>query len=72
MQVKVPAPRQLKASETVGIDLTLKQEIDNFLVWIKNPEGLAAYIDYYVNLNDQGKIAQLAQIYNKFRQIFNF
>ena len=55
-----------------GIDPALKQEIDNFLIWIKNPDGLAAYIDYYINLNDQEKIFQLAQIYNKFRQIFNF
>ncbi|OLS13863.1 MAG: hypothetical protein RBG13Loki_2540 [Promethearchaeota archaeon CR_4] len=55
-----------------GLDPALRQEIDNFMTWIKNPEGLAAYIDYYINLNDQGKISQLAQIYNKFRQIFNF
>src|SRR5271157_2231369 len=62
----------VSASGASKIDPALKQEIDNFLIWIKNPEGLAAYIDYYMNLNDQGKIAQLAQIYNKFRQIFNF
>lgn len=71
-----PAPdsgyASVKPVEKIGIEPGLKQEIDNFLIWIKNPEGLAAYIDYYVNLNDQGKIAQLAQIYNKFRQIFNF
>ncbi len=63
---------QSPAGGASGIDPGLKQEIDNFMIWIKNPEGLAAYIDYYINLNDQEKITQLAQIYNKFRQIFNF
>ncbi len=66
------APKQEAAAGGGGIDPGLKQEIDNFMIWIKNPEGLAAYIDYYINLNDQEKILQLAQIYNKFRQIFNF
>ncbi len=66
------APKQESATAGGGIDPVLKQEIDNFMIWIKNPEGLAAYIDYYINLNDQEKILQLAQIYNKFRQIFNF
>ncbi len=66
------APKQPATGGAGGIDPALKQEIDNFMIWIKNPEGLAAYIDYYINLNDQEKILQLAQIYNKFRQIFNF
>ncbi len=66
------APKQTSTAGAGGIDPALKQEIDNFMIWIKNPEGLAAYIDYYINLNDQDKILQLAQIYNKFRQIFNF
>jgi len=66
------SPKQAVAAGGSGIDPALKQEIDNFMTWIKNPEGLAAYIDYYINLNDQEKISQLAQIYNKFRQIFNF
>ncbi|MBN2154904.1 MAG: hypothetical protein JW776_02535 [Candidatus Lokiarchaeota archaeon] len=55
-----------------SVDPTLKTEIENFLSWIKDPQGLAGYVSYYLQINDSYTISQLAEIYNDFRRIFNF
>ncbi len=54
------------------IDPELKQEIDYFLQWINDPEGLAAHIQYYLNQNDLAVISKIALAYDKFRQVFGF
>jgi hypothetical protein len=53
-----------------SIDSSLKAEIDGFLQWINNPQGLAGYISYVLHQNDTIKISQLAQLYNEFYDIF--
>lgn len=53
-----------------SIDSSLKAEIDGFLQWINNPQGLAGYISYVLQQNDNYKISQLAQLYNEFYDIF--
>jgi len=53
-----------------SIEPSLKMEIDGFLQWINNPQGLAGYISYVLQQNDTYKISQLAQLYNEFYQIF--
>jgi hypothetical protein len=55
-----------------SVDPALKAEIDAFLSWIKDPNGLAGYIAYYLQNNDTYTISRLAEIYNEFRRIFNF
>ena len=55
-----------------SVDPALKAEIEAFLSWIKDPQGLPGYISYYLQNNDTYTISQLAQIYNEFRRIFNF
>lgn len=60
------------AAPAAGVDPALKQEIDGFLQWIKDPEGLSGYISYYLNNNDAAVISKLAAVYNEFRRIFNF
>ena len=57
---------------TSSVDPVLKGEIENFLSWIKDPQGLAGYIAYYLQNNDTYTISQLAEIYNEMRRIFNF
>jgi len=54
------------------VDPVLKQEINDFLQWIKDPNGLSANIQYYLDSNDPTIIAQIAKAYNGFRQVFGF
>ena len=55
-----------------SVDPALKTEIEAFLSWIKDPQGLPGYVSYYLQNNETYTISQLAQIYNEFRRIFNF
>ena len=69
------AKREKSPAESLplaNIPPALYQEIKNFLTWIYDPVGLAAYIDYAIWQNDQVKIAQLAALYRKIGKIFNF
>ena len=50
----------------------LSPEVQEFIGWIKNKEGLASYIQYYLDQNDPGVISKLAKAYNDFRQVFGF
>ncbi len=65
---KVPAG----SSAPPGISPALYQEIRKFLAWINDPIGLPAYIDYALWQSDKAKLAQLAGLYQKIAQIFNF
>ena len=53
-----------------NVDPQLKQEIQAFLDWIKDPDGLAGYINYYLQQNQANIITSLSQIYTELRQIF--
>jgi len=53
-----------------SIDLSLKAEIEGFLQWINNPQGLAGYISYALQQNNLQQISRLAELYNEFYQIF--
>ena len=55
-----------------NIDPALKTEIDGFLTWLKDPEGVSAYIKYYLDQNDAAALAKLAKAYNDFRSVFGF
>lgn len=61
-----------ESAAPTGITPALYQEIKNFLTWIYDPVGLAAYIDYAIWQNDQEKITKLAALYRKMGGIFNF
>lgn len=52
------------------IDPQLKGEIQSFLDWIKDNEGLSGYINYYLQQNNEYIITELAKIYAELRQIF--
>jgi len=53
------------------IDPILKQEIENFLQWIEDPQGLPSYINYYLQQNDQKIISALSIIYKTLYRIVN-
>ncbi|MFX1574641.1 MAG: hypothetical protein ACFFB0_18035 [Promethearchaeota archaeon] len=53
-----------------SIDPQLKDEIQSFLDWIRDSEGLAGYINYYLQQNNTQIISELSKIYNELRQIF--
>ncbi len=52
------------------IDPYLKAEIEGFLQWIKNPQGLPGYISNALQQNDQNRISKLAEIYMEFYNLF--
>ncbi|MFX1315199.1 MAG: hypothetical protein ACFE9T_05005 [Promethearchaeota archaeon] len=54
-----------------NIDPVLKSEIEGFLKWIKNPQGLAGYITYYLQQNDYNAISRLSKIYEELYRICN-
>ncbi|MBD3256298.1 MAG: hypothetical protein GF383_14465 [Candidatus Lokiarchaeota archaeon] len=53
-----------------SVDPQLKGEIQGFLDWIKDSEGLAGYINYYLQQNNSQIISELSKIYGELRQIF--
>jgi hypothetical protein len=53
------------------VDSILKQEIQGFLEWIRNPQGLLGYISYCLQQNDYNKISQLAKLYEELYRICN-
>ena len=58
------------ASATPSVDPQLKGEIEAFLEWIKDADGLSGYINYYLQQNNTQIITELSKIYNELRQIF--
>ena len=57
-------------SAAVNIDPQLKGEVQSFLEWIKDGEGLSGYINYYLQQNNTSIISELSKIYAELRQIF--
>lgn len=53
-----------------SVDPQLKGEIQALLDWIKDSEGLAGYIQYYLDQNNTQIISEMAKIYAELRQIF--
>ncbi|TES98999.1 MAG: GTP-binding protein [Promethearchaeota archaeon] len=53
----------------VSIDPQLKGEVQAFIEWIKDSEGLSGYINYYLSQNNQSIISELSKIYAELRQI---
>jgi hypothetical protein len=54
----------------IHVDPMLKAEIEAFLGWIKNPQGLASYLAYYLQQNNPEIIKKLARLYDEFYKIF--
>ena len=64
---------EYEGSGTLGAEFVnpqLKSEIEEFLNWIKNPEGLIGYINYYSQQNNAQMISELAKIYAELIKIF--
>ena len=51
------------------IDPFLKAEIEGFLQWVKNPNGLQGYITQVLQTNDSVLISKLGQIYQELYKI---
>ena len=63
----------VEATPSVGgtsLDPQLQVEIKAFLDWIKDAEGLAGYVSYYLQQNNSQIISELSKIYSELRQIF--
>lgn len=61
---------KIQPSVGVNIDPQLKGEVQSFLEWIKDSEGLSGYINYYLQQNNTSIISELSKIYSELRQIF--
>lgn len=55
----------------ITVDTVLKAEVEGFLEWIKNPQGLSGYISYYLQQNDYNVISRLSKIYDELYRICN-
>ena len=55
-----------------AVQSELQGEINGFLEWIRNSEGLAAYVQYYLDQGDPNVMSKIAKAYNDFREIFGF
>jgi len=53
-----------------NVDPQLKSEIQAFMDWIKDADGLAGYINYYIQQNNAQIIGELSKIYAELRTIF--
>ncbi len=60
----------VKPSGGANINPQLKGEVQSFLEWIKDSEGLSGYINYYLQQNNTSIISELSKIYSELRQIF--
>ena len=63
----------VEATPSVGgtsVNSQLQGEIKAFLDWIKDAEGLAGYVSYYLQQNNSQIISELSKIYDELRQIF--
>ncbi len=71
-QMEGAASTEAAPSPSVGpsVDPQLKGDIQAFLDWIKDSEGLAGYINYYLQQNNAQIISELSKIYNELRVIF--
>lgn len=54
----------------INIEPQLKAEVEAFLEWIKNPEGLSTYLTYYLQQNNPEVISQLAKYYDELYRLF--
>ena len=54
------------------VDPALLEEVNGFLTWIRDPNGLSGYIQYYLDQNDPTVLAKLAKAYTDFRSVFGF
>jgi len=61
---------RVQPSGGANIDPQLKGEVQSFLEWIKDSEGLSGYINYYLQQNNTSIISELSKIYSELRQIF--
>jgi hypothetical protein len=50
-------------------DSEAAREVKSFLAWIKDSEGLAGYVKYYLQENDEHIISELSKVYNNIRNI---
>lgn len=57
-------------SRAAGIDSQLKGEIQSFLQWVKDNEGLQGYVRYYLQQNNSQIISELSKLYSDLRNIF--
>jgi len=53
-----------------SVDPYLKAEVEGFLEWIKNPQGLTSYLFQSLQENDPYRISKLAEIYDELYRLF--
>ena len=59
-----------KIEEIMSKAPQVKGEILSFLDWVKDSEGLASYINHYLQQNNTQVISKLSKIYKELRQLF--
>ncbi|MFX0072067.1 MAG: hypothetical protein ACFFAO_13345 [Candidatus Hermodarchaeota archaeon] len=58
------------APSAPSVDPQLSGEIQAFLDWINDADGLSGYINYYLQQNNAQIISKLSEVYSKLRSIF--
>ncbi len=48
-----------------------KQDVQYFLQWIENG-GLADWIEYFLNQENEQKLREIKEVYDKIKRIFGF
>lgn len=49
------------------------QSVQYFLQWVRDTDnGLAAYIQYYLDQGDEATLQRIQGVYNEIKQIFGF
>ena len=66
----MPAAASVAPAAAASVDPQLKGEIQAFLDWIKDSEGLSGYINYYLQQNNAQIISESSKIYAELRKIF--
>jgi len=69
-ETQLGSSKGVPSSGIAAIDPQLKGEVQSFLDWIKDSEGLSGYINYYLQQNNTQIISELSKIYSELRQIF--
>ena len=50
-----------------------KDTVEVFLNWIQDTQnGLAAWIQHFLNAGDEAKLREIYEVYNKIKTIFGF
>jgi hypothetical protein len=64
-----PEPQPQQQQQQSAAESEAAREVKSFLQWIKDSEGLAGYVKYYLQQEDERIISELSEVYQNIRNI---